>query len=204
MSAEMTRANWRQMVSEAQRANDSRIREVLGQSLRQARDLGGRFTEQAGRVAGERLTAAKENIRAGELQKQGIRSASSGGAAFLVGLARGYVGDQAAKVAGVPMEFAAGFATHLVAAFGLAGTPAGAVAHGVADGLLAASAVQLGRAAGMQMRARATAQSTAAGYEPGYGYALPGYASAGASTAVADRAMAEAIDILAASAPINR
>ena len=101
MSAEMTRANWRQMVSEAQRANDSRIREVLGQSLRQARDLGGRFTEQAGRVAGERLTAAKENIRAGELQKQGIRSASSGGAAFLVGLARGYVGDQAAKVAGV-------------------------------------------------------------------------------------------------------
>ena len=195
---EATKNHWLAAIREAQREQSRRIRDTLGQGV-----------ARTGELIEERKAAIVENKDA--LLSQGARTVAGAGTAFVVGAARGYAGDDALKLGPVPAELLLGLGAHIASGLLLTGTPAAAVAHGMADALIAASAVQLGRSVGAGWRERVAAQrapqqGAAAGYAPQVVYALPpGYAPghpvalpayAGAGAHAADRAMAEAIAVM--------
>jgi hypothetical protein len=188
-----TRNQWLAAIRDAQREHDQKIRETLGQSLSHAK-------AKAGEIYEERVAAMKANVP--ELKKQGMRSAASVAAAFAMGTARGFAGDERLNLGGkVPVELLLGIGAHIAAGTVLAGTPAAMVAHGAADGLLGVTAAHFGRELGGWFARRQAAQprAAAAGYAP-YGYAAlppPREGNAAyAGTNAADRAMAEAIEIM--------
>jgi hypothetical protein len=196
-----TQPQWAQAIQSAQREHESRLRKALGDSLTQAKT-------KAGEIYDSRLSAIKENVP--ELKKQGVRTVSAFGAAFAFGAARGAFGDEKLMVKGMPIELLVGIGAHALASTALAGTPAALVAHGAGDAMLGASAAMFGRSLGGWIRERSTAanarlqQGATAGYAPhalppGYEHALPAYAGAAPSVSEADRAMAEAIEIMRAA-----
>lgn len=198
-----TRNQWAQAIQSAQREHEARLRDVLGQSISQAR-------AKAGELYESRVSAMKENVP--ELKRQGVRTAATLSTAFGVGLARGTFGDDRFNLRGVPLELILGIGAHLAAGTVLAGTPGAMVAHGAADGMLGVSVAQLGRDAGAWLRSRSAGRQAAApaqleatsGYAP-YGHVAPAlppghaYAGAAPSATEADRAMAEAIEIMRAA-----
>lgn len=201
-----TRNQWAQAIQSAQREHEARLRDVLGQSISQAR-------AKAGELYDSRVSAMKDNVP--ELKRQGMRTAATLSTAFGVGLARGTFGDDRFNLRGVPIELILGIGAHLAAGTVLAGTPGAMVAHGAADGMLGVTVAQLGRDAGAWLRSRSAGREAGAptqaaqleatsGYAP-YGHAAPAlppghaYAHAGATPNEADRAMAEAIEIMRAA-----
>lgn len=204
-----TRNQWAQAIQSAQREHEARLRDVLGQSISQAR-------AKAGELYESRVSAMKENVP--ELKRQGMRTASAFGTAFAFGVARGAFGDDRFQLRAVPIELLVGIGAHALAGTALAGTPAALVAHGAGDAMLGASAAIFGRSIGSWARERsarssaaAQPEAAAAGYAPhgqpaalppGEVHTLPAY-SGGAATE-ADRAMAEAIEIMRASEPVRR
>ena len=175
-----TRNQWAQAIQSAQREHEARLRDVLGQSISQAR-------AKAGELYESRVSAMKENVP--ELKRQGMRTAATLSTAFGVGLARGTFGDDRFNLRGVPIELILGIGAHLAAGTVLAGTPGAMVAHGAADGMLGVTVAQL---------------EATSGYAP-YGHVAPAlppghaYAGAAPSATEADRAMAEAIEIMRAA-----
>jgi hypothetical protein len=199
-----TRNQWLAAIRDAQRDHDQRIRETLGQSLSQMKAKAGQALGQAGEFLEGRPAAIRANVP--ELRRQGVRTIASVGAAGAIGFARGYAGDERFNVRGMPIELLIGIGAHIVAGTVLAGTPAALVAHGVADGMIGVSAAHLARELGTRARAAIAARQpeasqTTAGYAPPYALP-PGYephalaAYAGAPSNSADRAMAEAIEIM--------
>lgn len=194
-----TRNQWAQAIQSAQREHEARLRDVLGQSMAQAR-------AKAGELYDSRVSAMKENVP--ELKRQGVRTAATVGTAFGVGLARGAFGDDRFNLRGVPLELLLGIGAHLAAGTVLAGTPSALVAHGAADGMLGLSAAMIGRDVAGWLRARSARrapaqQAATAGYAdyPAREYALPAYSGASEPPTQADRAMAEALELMRASEP---
>ena len=186
----------------AQQEQQSRIREILGQSASQARAKVGEIAERT-----------RANYESGEVKRQGIRTATGLGTAFALGAARGAFGDERFMLRGMPLEVLVGIGAHLAGGTVLAGTTGGLVAHGAGDAMLGLSAAHFGRELGSWMRERyagnapapqAQPQAAAAGYAPPYPpqalppghapHALP--AQVGAAPTAADRAMAEAIEVM--------
>ena len=213
-----TRNQWSLAMQQA--ANDAvkrdhltRLREALGQSYTQAR-------EKAGALATDVTERTKANWESGEVKRQAMRSGAAMGTALAFGMARGAFGDERLNVGGMPIELIFALGAHLAGGTVLAGTPGALLAHGAGDALLGASVAQIGRGLGQRGRAyyersraqrAAASEAAAAGYAPygepealppGYAPALPVYA--GAAPNAADRAMAEAIEIMRASGPVPR
>lgn len=200
-----TRNQWAQAIQSAQREHEARLRDVLGQSITQAR-------AKAGELYDSRVSAMKANVP--ELKRQGVRTAATLGTAFGVGLARGTFGDDRFNLRGVPIELLLGIGAHLAAGTVLAGTPGAQIAHGAADGMLGVTAAHFGRDVGAWIRSRsderrsgAAPQAATSGYAAlpaGPAHALPAYIGAVPGQTEADRAMAEAIEIMRAHEQVPR